>query len=335
MDIKLLEELIADDKKINKKLYSSASHKINSDKKIIREIKKKKLNNFRGLNSAVGTGYTDNIIYDTRNEYNFKGKMASMLFNLPILKKIYEDQLKITSNHIEKSLKMQSDFYKENERVNYLLNKYNFNNTTEFGCVEKFKKNNKEFSFRYLIQASHIDYLEKFIDLKKVKSYFEIGGGFGSNLHFLLMNFPNIKKIVYLDVVPNIFVSTEYLKHFFKDCVIDYKKTKGLKKITFSQNNNLEILCIVPWQIENLNIEIDHFHSVDAFVHMEYQMIKNYFKYLFTFKPKSISLVNHISFSKTPVQDDDLNSFFDDSLGVSKYNQIDGYEYRYLTKNFY
>ena len=41
MDIKLLEELIADDKKINKKLYSSASHKINSDKKIIREIKKK------------------------------------------------------------------------------------------------------------------------------------------------------------------------------------------------------------------------------------------------------------------------------------------------------
>ena len=149
------------------------------------------------------------------------------------------------------------------------------------------------------------------------------------------MNFPNIKKIVYLDVVPNIFVSTEYLKHFFKDHVIDYKKTKNLKKITFSQNNNLEILCIAPWQIENLNIEIDHFHSVDTFVHMESQMIKNYLKYLFTFKPKSLSIVNHISCSKTPVQDNEINSFFDDPLDISKYDQIDGVEYRYLTKNFY
>ena len=335
MDIKLLEDLIADNKKINKKLYSSASHKINYDKKIIREIKKKKLDNFRGLNSGVGTGYGDNLIYDIRNEYNFKGRMASMLLNLPILKKIYEDQLKITSKHIRLFLKKQSDLYKENERVNYLLNKYNFNNTTEFGCIQKFKKNNKELSVKYLRQASHINYLEKLIDLKKVKSYFEIGGGFGSNLHFLLMNFPNIKKVVYLDVVPNIFVSTEYLKNFFKDHVIDYKKTKSLKKITFSQNNNLEILCIAPWQIENLNIEIDHFHSADTFVHMESQMIKNYLKYLFTFKPKSLSIVNHISSGKTQVKDNEINSFFDDPLDISKYNQIDGAEYSYLTKNFY
>ena len=68
---------------------------------------------------------------------------------------------------------------------------------------------------------------------------------------------------------------------------------------------------------------------------MESQMIKNYLKYLFTFKPKSLSIVNHISSSKTPVQDNEINSFFDDPLDISKYNQIDGAEYRYLTKNFY
>ena len=49
------------------------------------------------------------------------------------------------------------------------------------------------------------------------------------NVHFLLTNFPNIKKVLYLDVVPNIYVGTEYLKYFYKDQVkiIQSKKSRG------------------------------------------------------------------------------------------------------------
>ena len=32
---------------------------------------------------------------------------------------------------------------------------------------------------------------------EKTKSFFEIGGGFGANIHFLVTNFSNIKKILY------------------------------------------------------------------------------------------------------------------------------------------
>ena len=58
--------------------------------------------------------------------------------------------------------------------------------------------------------AYRIDILSNTFNFKNIRSFFEIGGGFGSNIHFLLTNFQNIKKIVYLDTVPNIFVGTEY-----------------------------------------------------------------------------------------------------------------------------
>ena len=46
--------------------------------------------------------------------------------------------------------------------------------------------------------AHRINNLSKYFNFKDIKSYFEIGGGFGSNIHFLITNFPNIKKILYL-----------------------------------------------------------------------------------------------------------------------------------------
>ena len=75
--------------------------------------------------------------------------------------------------------------------------------------------------------ADRIDILSKKFDFTKIKTYFEIGGGFGSNIHFLLTNFKNIKKVIYLDVVPNICVGTEYLRYFYKENVKDYLSTKN------------------------------------------------------------------------------------------------------------
>ena len=35
---------------------------------------------------------------------------------------------------------------------------------------------------------------------------------------------------------------------------------KNFSKISFSKNDELEILCIPPWLIEKVDTEIDHFH---------------------------------------------------------------------------
>ena len=199
--------------------------------------------------------------------------------------------------------------------MDYLLNKYKFKNTTEFGCIQKFSKNNQEFSTYYLEIADRVDILSKKFDFNKIQTYFEIGGGFGANIHFLLTNFKNIKKIIYLDVVPNIYVGTEYLRYFYKENVIDYLSTSESKELSFENNEKLEIICIPPWKIEKIKVEINHFHNAASFVEMPGKVIENYVKYLKKNNTNQISLISYDGYdSNTTFKPELLNSFFDNNL---------------------
>ena len=331
----IINELIKDEKKINRKLYSSGQYWFSKNKKILIEIKKKGLNNFRGINSGVGTSFSDNLVFDTRNELNILGRTFAKILSLPILNKIFDSQLNITKEHINSLIKNQSIVFKNSKEVLNLIGKYKFENTTEFGCINQFEYLNKNYSCHYLKMADRIDKLSKYFNFKNIKNFFEIGGGFGANIHFLLTNFPNIKKIIYLDVVPNIFVGTTYLKYFFGKNVKDYIELRNLNKITFSKDDQLEILCIPPWLIERVNAEIDHFHNAASFVEMPKKVIKNYIKFIKIFKTKEISLISYDKFDlKTTFNPVKLNKFFDNSLRISwKCNLIKDYNKKsiYLT----
>ena len=102
--------------------------------------------------------------------------------------------MNITNNHIENYLENLKVVYKKNNKVVDLIKKYKFDNTTDFGCIEKFQFEEKEYSVRYLEMADRIEKLSSIFNFKNIKAFFEIGGGFGANLHFLLTNFKNIKK---------------------------------------------------------------------------------------------------------------------------------------------
>jgi len=207
--------------------------------------------------------------------------------------------------------------YKSNSNVLSLLNKYKFVNTTEFGCIKKMSLNNKEYSIHYLNMANRIEQLSNKFNFKTINSFFEIGGGFGSNIHFLITNFPNIKKIIYLDLVPNVYVGTEYLRFHYKENVKDYTCYNNEEKITFSNDNNLEIICIPPWKIEKLDVQIDHFHNAASFVEMPDVVIKNYCKYIKRFNTKQISLISYDRYNpKTTDNPELLNSFFDNALNI-------------------
>tara|TARA_Y100000816_G_C26100532_1_gene583112 strand:- start:1274 stop:2290 length:1017 start_codon:yes stop_codon:yes gene_type:complete len=320
---KLLDILLCDEKKVNKQLYSSGPYWKYKTKKATNQIRKKGIDNFRNMNSGVGTSFSDNIILDIRNEYNLLGRIASSLLSLPVMGRIFKSQLKLTSNHILSFLTHQNLVYKNNKRVQDLINTYYFNKTTEFGCVQKFNMNNVDYSCFYLEVANRVDHIRNFIDLKKIRTYLEIGGGYGANIHFLIQNFQNIKKIIYLDIVPNIYVGTEYLKNFYKDAVIDYNQTKKMKEISFSNDDNLQIFCIPPWEIEKIRDEIDHFHSAAAFQEMEAQTVKNYIKYINLNKTKSISLIGHKSYDNIKNFDSKrLNDFFNDKLEIFEYSRV-------------
>ena len=331
----LIDELIRDEKKNNKSLYSSGPYWDYKNSRAILEIQKKGIQDFRGLTAGIGTSFSDNEVLDVRNEYNIKGRIVGKIFSLPLLNTIFNSQLKLTKSYIHSYLLNKSLVYENDRNVHDLLKKYKFENTTEFGCISSFKYLNKKYSCHYLEMADRISKLSKQFNFNDISSLFEIGGGFGANIHFLITNFPNIKKILYLDVVPNIYVGTEYLRSFYKDNIKDYSDLKNLDTISFSKNNELEILCIPPWLIEKVDANIDHFHNAASFVEMPKNIVENYVKFIRKFKTKEISLISYDRFdSNTTFNPEELNIFFNNELKISwKNTLIEGYNRKliYLT----
>ena len=331
----LLNLLIEDEKKIDRELYASGPYWNYKNRRAIIEIKKKGLKDFRGITAGIGTSFADNLVLDIRNEFNIRGRIVGKIFSLPILNIIFNGQIKTTKNYLDSFIKNQAIVYQNSQKVQNLTSKFQFKNTTDFGCVQSFEYLNKNYSCHYLNMANRINNLCKDFDFKNIKNYFEIGGGFGSNIHFLITNFSNIKKILYLDTVPNIYVGTEYLRHHYKEKVKDYLELRNLDKISFSKNNELEIFCIPPWLIEKVDTEIDHFHNAASFVEMPKKVISNYVKFIKKFKTQEISLFSYSSFDlKTTFNPEELNSFFDDKLIVSwKKSLIEEYNKKeiYLT----
>ena len=317
----LLKSLIEDEKRNNTKLYSAGPYWAYKNKKTIHQLKKNGLYDFRGMNSGVGTSFADNLVLDIRNEFNLKGRLISLFTKLPFLKKIFDAQKDVTLSHIKNYIKTQSVLYEKDKLVEQLIEKYKFDNSLEFGCIQKFFKNDKEYSCFYLEIANRTENLSKFINFKNLKSYFEIGGGFGANIHFLINNFENIKKVVYLDIVPNLFVGTEYLKKLYGNSVIDYLKTKHLSKINFRDDNNLEILCIAPWQIEKLNVKCDHFHNAASFVEMPLSVIENYSNYINKIS-NSVSLISYDQYDDKTFEPEKLNKFFGNQLKIFKHYKV-------------
>jgi putative sugar O-methyltransferase len=324
----LLDELIKDEKKNDKILYSSGSYWDYKNRRAILEIRKKGLKDFRGITAGIGSSFADNLILDIRNEFNIMGRLVGKIFSLPYVNKIFNAQLIITRGHLYSFIENQSIIYQNNLNVKKLINKYKFENDTNFGCIQLFKYLNKNYSCLYLEMADRVEKLSKSFDFKLTKSYFEIGGGFGANVHFLITNFPNIKKIIYLDVVPNIYVGTSYLRHHFGNKVRDYLELKNLKKINFSENDELEILCIPPWMIEKIDVQIDHFHNAASFVEMPKNVIENYVKFIKKFETKEVSLISYDNYNpKTTFNPEELNNFFDNKLNISwKNNLIEEYK---------
>ena len=113
----LLDSMIKDEKSKNKTLYSAGPYWDYKVKKILYWIKKKGIDDFRGLNSGVGTSYTDNLVLDYRNELGFKGRLISKITNLPFIRKIYDGQINYTRSIFKNYIKQNDKNYTENEEV--------------------------------------------------------------------------------------------------------------------------------------------------------------------------------------------------------------------------
>mgnify|MGYP001183045096 FL=1 len=274
--IKLLSLLEKHNRFQKNPLYKPGPYWDYKTKKILYWLKKKGLNDFRGLDSGVGTSYTDNVVVDIRKEIGSKGRMIGSFFSLPFFKRIFNEQLKITKDLVLDNLERKNKNFNKLEKVISLANKYKIENSVSHGCVQKTKINNKEYSILYLQLIERIENLSSIYNFNQINSIIEIGGGFGVNIHLLIQNFKNIKKIIYTDIFPNIFVGTEYLRSLYKDAVRDYSSISELKEIKFSDNDDLEIICIPSWSLEKIKSKVDKFHNAASFQEMTIAQVANY-----------------------------------------------------------
>ncbi len=149
------------------------------------------------------------------------------------------------------------------------------------GCLQSITMGNGQIvSKKYLDLLMRLDSFGAQVDFRQVRCAFEIGGGFGAWPHLMVSMFPNVRKFAYLDIPPMLYVATQYLRHFFGESVIDYRATQNTSDIRFSDNDDLEIICICPWQIENLNIDAELFWNVASFSEMTPDIVENYANFL-------------------------------------------------------
>ncbi len=331
MKDRLLQEqllkMLEDERKADNTLFSAGPYWMHKTKKIANQLLKRGVKDFRGFDSGVGTSFTDNIIADVRNEYDvgWRKWFVKFLYIYPF-NLIFDAQILAFKSAFAELMFYKNAYYNQNDRVKELISTYKLDNTMSFGCVQKVTINNKEYSCYHLELLNTHDNIAQYVDFNKISSMLEIGGGFGANVQVLLQNYKNLKKIFYLDMVPNLIVGTEYLKSLFGESVIEYRQLKSGEKIRFSNNDELEIICIAPWQIEKIEGTVDYFHNAHSFVEMPKAAIENYIKHIFggiLTEQSRIALVTYDQCDENTFEPVKLNAYFGGKLKTMSFERLD------------
>lgn len=237
--------------------------------------------NFRSAKSNIGLSYADNPVVYYESLMSRKRKQLHGFFKKFFLTRDFIDwQVRMTENQFREVMRHQQYLANISPDVLSLLDKYDLSRSCSFGCDWSVEIKGKTYPILYVELCQQIDQIAKRVNLNEVTSVFEIGGGFGAMAHILLQNFPNIKTYIYLDIPPNLFIGTQYLKSLFPGRVHDYLALRDLDVIRPQQRraggDGPDIFCICPWQIERLDYTADLFYNSHSFVEMNESIVSNY-----------------------------------------------------------
>jgi putative sugar O-methyltransferase len=279
-DLNLLKNMM-DDQKNAGSLYRPGPYWKLWTKAIVKDIKRFGLSQFRNGNNACGSWFGDSPIIDIRTIHNVGAKsILSNFFNQVYpFNRFFEMQVIRSKFFFDTSIKNMNYGILNDQELLKGLNELSFPvNSTKGDCKAFSEINGVNLAHKYIVMLTRLKQLANSAHINDASTYFEIGGGFGSFVHCLLQNYTNIRKVIYLDIPPGLYVGTQYLKSFFGESVKNYSELRGRTEIRFEDNNDLEILCIAPWQIESLSCDIDIFHNAYSFVEMPKEIVKNYGK---------------------------------------------------------
>lgn len=239
------------------------------------QLRRKGLGSFRGQNNSAALSYSDFVINDIRLAPGSFRNLKSIWLNMPIVKQTLGAQIAITESHIRDSLRFEAALYQKSSRAAELVNKYQLTDLqTLIGDPRRtFVLDGAELSIHYVKMLDAIDQIATKLG-RIPPSVLEIGGGFGSTAHLLIKRF-EVRKYLYVDISPNLYVGTQYLRQIFGESVVSAEEI-GANSFNFGKDDQLEVVCILPHQLQQFQGEVELLWNSHSFVEMPSRTVENY-----------------------------------------------------------
>lgn len=183
----------------------------------IRSIESRGIVNFRSPSSRIGKSYSDSPrIVDFESAPLKRSRLlGSTLMRLPGFRLTFLDQIARTKKLFNECVELKGRILEASPVAQSLISSRKVpNNSTLGGCQDASEIEGVGLvSHLYLDQIQALDQLLlRYPPITKSTVLCEIGGGFGAFTHILLSNLPEIKKIIYVDIFPNLYVAHQYLR---------------------------------------------------------------------------------------------------------------------------
>ncbi len=147
--------------------------------------------------------------------------------------------------------------------------------------IEQFEFHGRKYSKSFLNYLRMLTFLKRNTDTSKIKTVFEIGGGFGT-LGEIMLKASKDSFYVNIDIPPLSRISTYYLSQLFgKENVLDYKTSRGYNFIDIEKiRKKFRCAVFCPWQIPKIKGSFDLFVNAISFQEMEPTVVQNYLQYI-------------------------------------------------------
>jgi len=181
-----------------------------------------------------------------------------------------------------------------------------------------------------LLVPSFVMYLSRTADFyahmppAEVNCLIEVGPGLGlSSLAHMALN-PGLRLIVNVDIVPVLYVSTQFLRSIPGVRVVDYRATRD-KDIIRAElaAGQVTIYQLAPWQLPRLQGTFDFFFNAFSFQEMEREVCASYAEQVKRLVRKGVMLHSKVAGHQpgaggqlSPVTFDFLQSLFDEAFPI-------------------
>lgn len=278
-DVDLLRLMIRD-QEAQSGVYQPGRYWTAYARRTARAIEQEGLDRFRAVPS-IAKGYADVIIDDPADLWggdNWKGRLLQRVAHLGVVRRHllrpYLSKLDAQTTEIQAH---KAEIYNARyaDDMDELIGGIDID-TTRGGTRDVVDVAGREIASVYLRYAVQIASADRRVALDDVRSVCEVGGGFGASMHLLLERHPNVRKAVYVDIAPILYVGTQYLRSFFGSAVRDYRATRDLAEIRFADDDAREILCLAPWQLERVVADVELFWNSSSFREMDPGQVRLY-----------------------------------------------------------